>query len=409
MDDASTIPHPPLPAHVPPHLVRLWNFDAAPGAHADPYAANRPLHDGPEIFFSPLMATYRDPGAWVLTRTDHMREMFQDTETFSSRHIAGFSLLLGEDWPLLPLEKDPPDHGKYRMLLNPLFAPAKIAALEAGIRETAADLVGRALPNGGCDFEKAFGRPFPVTIFLRLMGLPLEHADRFVQWETGLLHGKSVDESRAAALAIKTYLMDVIAERRRAPIDDLVSVAVTSRIDGQLLSDEEILGVCYLLFVAGLDTIAATLGFTFKHLATHPQDQQLLRDEPDLIPNAVEELIRSHAVVTSPRYVTRDVDFHGAPMKAGDRVLLPMQLSGRDPREHEGPDRIDFRRQDIRHISFAAGPHRCVGSHLARREIRIALEEWLKRVPEFRIAPGEAAVTHATSVWGVDYLPLSWA
>src|SRR5690606_22847696 len=153
---------------------------------------------------------------------------------------------------------------------------------------------------------------------------------------------------------------------------------VGAQVDGKPLSDDEALGVCFLLYSAGLDTVTNMLGMMFKHLAEHPADQQALRDDPDLIPNAVEELLRAYPIIVSNRLVTREVEFHGVKMKPGDRVALGTMFAGRDEREFANPDAIDFRREKVNHITFAAGPHRCVGSHLARRELRIALEEWLR-------------------------------
>jgi cytochrome P450 len=402
------LPETDIPAHVPPELVRRWALASAPGVDRDPYAANKPLHNGPDVFYTPLMQSPSDSGSWVVTRAELIREVFQDPETFISKANSGMSLLVGGGWDLIPLEKDPPDHAKFRALLNPRFAPARISAMEVNIRQRAINLIEAFAHKGECEFVEGFGRPFPVTIFLELMGLPLDLKPQFLAWEDVILHAPTFEGRAVAARAIKAYLLEMMEARRRAPTDDLVSFAVGAEIEGRKLTNDEVLGICFLLFVAGLDTVASTLGFVFKHLGENPEDQRLLRREPELIPNAVEELIRAHAVVNSPRHVGRDVNFHGAPMKKGDRVVLAMTVASRDEREFDRPDQVDFRRDDIRHTSFAAGPHRCLGSHLARREIRIALEEWLARVPQFRVKAGEAPVTHGTTVFGVDRMMLAW-
>jgi cytochrome P450 len=344
----------------------------------------------------------------VVTRHDLIREVFQDAETFSSKHNADFSLLIGEDWPLLPLEADPPEHASWRILLNPIFAPVRMKALETQIEALAVELIEGLKDKGGCEFVSEFGEIFPVQIFLRMFGLPLDHTAEFVSWETDLIHSLTLEGRQRGASAIVDYLRKVIVERRDNPTDDLISYIVAAQVDGRALTDDEALGVCFLLYSAGLDTVANMLGMMFKHLAEHPADQQALRDEPDLIPNAIEEMLRAFPIVVSGRLVTRDVDFHGVQMKPGDVVTLPTMLAGRDEREFENPDRIDFRREKLTHITFAAGPHRCVGSHLARRELRIALEEWLRRIPPFRIAENDQAVTHSIGVFGVNRLPLSW-
>jgi len=390
--------------------VRNWNLAADPLAAQCPYQAAAKLHEGPDIFFNVTDEAHlgRAGGSWVVTRYELQREVLQDAVTFSSHGISGFSGLLGEDWPLVPLELDPPEHMKFRMLLNPLFAPAKINALEPSVRQAAADLIEKVRSEGGCEFMEAFGRPFPVGVFMRLMGLPLEEMPTFLQWEDGLLHGRDPAQRISAARSIKDYLLTLIAKRRARPTDDLVSFAVTSQIDGQPLSDEAVLGICYLFFVGGLDTVAATLGFTFRALAQQPELQRQLRADPDLIPDAVEEMVRAHGVVTTSRYVTRDIEFHGVQLRRGDRVSVPFGLASRDPSEYPEPNKIDFARGNTRNISFSAGPHRCIGSHLARREFKIALEEWMVRVPEFRLAPDEEPRVHATGVWGVDRLCLVW-
>jgi len=396
-----------VPAHVPPELVRDFKFETLPGGDVDSVqAAADAVRGGPDIFYG--LSTRRGEGAWVIARHELIREVYQDAELFSSRHNADFARLIGEEWPLLPLEADPPAHAAWRILLNPIFAPARMRAMEADIETLAVDLVDGIVAKGEAEFVADFGEVFPVRIFLRMFGLPLEHTDHFVAWEGDLLHSLTIEGRQHAARAIVDYLRKVIAERRAQPTDDLLSYIATTEIEGRKLTADEALGVAFLLYSAGLDTVANMLGFMFKHLAEHPKDQQMLRDEPALIPDAIEELMRAYPIVISGREVTRDVEFHGVRMKAGDVVSLPTMLAGRDEREFSNPDVIDFRREKVSHITFAAGPHRCVGSHLARRELRIALEEWLKRVPPFRIKPGERAITHGIGVFGVERLPLVW-
>jgi cytochrome P450 len=343
-----------------------------------------------------------------MTRHELIREVYQDAELFSSHHNADFARLIGEDWPLLPLEADPPNHAAWRILLNPIFAPARMRALEDDIEALARKLVDGILAKGETEFMADFGEVFPVQIFLKLFGLPLEHTEQFLKWENLLLHSRTIEGRQEGARAIVAYLRKVIAERRVDPVDDLLSYVATTEIEGRKLTPDEALGVAFLLYSAGLDTVANMLGFMFKHFAEHPQDQQKLRDDPALIPDALEELMRAYPIVVSGREVTRDVEFHGVKMRKGDVVSLATMLAGRDEREFPNPDVVDFGREKVSHITFAAGPHRCVGSHLARRELRIAVEEWLKRVPPFRIKPSERAVTHGVGVFGVEKLPLIW-
>ena len=396
----------PIPPHVPADLVRYWEAARAPGGDRDPFGAVMPLRDGPPIFYSPF-AHKGEPG-WVVARHDLIREVFQDATTFSSAGSSGVDKLLNEDLALIPLEKDQPEHEKFRLLLNPLFSPRHIAAIEDGVRATARQLISGIRDAGECDFSARFGAPFPVTVFLRLMGLPHDHMAGFLAWGRGLLHPVSPENRVNSARAIRDYLQEKIAGERGVRGEGFMNHVANARIEGEFLSDQDALGVCYLLFVAGLDTVASTLGFIFKHLAEHPKDRKLLCDDPDLIADAIEEFLRAYAVTTSHRRVTRDITFHGVQMRRGESVTLPTMLAGRDAAEFPDPDVIDFRRQNLRHITFAAGPHRCIGSHLARREIRIAIEEWLAVISDFSLAPEKTPITYSSSVFGIHNLPLVW-
>lgn len=399
-----------VPAHVAAdRVVPEFSFATAAGGDRDPFLAISTLHCGPDIVYAPHGRG--NLASWILTRSELIREVLQDPQTFSSKNNSAVTAVMGESWDLIPLEKDPPEHGHYRTLMNPLFSPSRIDALDADVRRTAVELIETFKASGECNFIADFGTPFPVTVILRLMDLPLEMSAQFLDWEYALLRGKDLgaDRAKAAGLAIRDYLLGVIEERRRAPGDDLISVAVAGSIEGRPLNEEEILGIAFMLFLGGLDTVAATLGFVFKHLAEDLENQRLLRAEPALIPNAIEELLRAYPVVNCNRFVTRDIDFHGVRMRKGDNVSCPTMLAGRDEREFPEPHRIDFRRPSPRHITFSAGPHRCIGSHLARRELKIAIEEWLTRLPEFRLKPGIVPPTHSSGVCGVDFLPIQWA
>ncbi|MGE0387128.1 MAG: cytochrome P450 [Gammaproteobacteria bacterium] len=395
-----------IPDHVPAHLVRDIQLETLPGVGEDPHRAIAWLYHGPEIFYAPHGR--QGGGTWMLTRAALIREVYQDAERFSSHHNADFSRLLGEDWPLIPLEIDPPNHTHWRQLLNPLFGPNRMATMEKVVRDLAVELIEKIRGRGGCEFTQDFGRPFPVTIFMQLMGLPLEETATFLAWEDGLLHSADMAVRARAAREIKDYLVRFMAERRRDPKDDITSFVMTTRFDGRPITDEEALGICYLFFVAGLDTVAASLGFIFRELAGDQALQARLRREPDTQRNAIEEIMRTHSIIVSGRTVTRDMDFHGVFFKKGDVVSLITALAGLDDREFPDPYRLDVDRQDVRHTAFSVGPHRCIGSHLARRELKIALEEWLTRVPAFRIAEGATITTHALGVWGVHNLPLVW-
>jgi cytochrome P450 len=395
------------PAHVPSHLLidleplRRHTFDA------DPFT-NLELRELPELFYVvDEMDVRGQPGHWVATTDALIREILRDAERFSSHGIAGFSRLLGQEWPLIPLEIDPPLQTEFRRVMAPILAPKRVKTLEDDIRTLAVQLVDKVKDDGECDFTRAFGTPLPVVIFMRLMGMPLDQLDTFLAWENDLLHSGDPAKRVAAARSIYDFLVDLIEQRRAEPQDDLVSVAVAMEIDGQSLTQDQIMGICYLFFVGGLDTVAATLGYIFRYLATCDDDRKRLAEDFSLIPDAIEELMRRHAVVTTRRLVTRDMEFHGAPLKAGDYIECDLSLSGTDPEAFADPLGVDITRRPNPHLSFGGGPHRCFGSNLARAEMRIGIEEWLKQIPDFHVKPGAELRSHM-GVKGLDALPIVW-
>jgi len=403
----ATVAGPKIPDHVPPELVQvvdLYNPDAGEGC---PYARLAKLASGPRVLFNP--PNFIQPaGAWMLTRAEDIRYVLQHPETFSSDGIAGFSRMLGESWPLIPLELDPPEHPKFRAILNGIFSPKVMASMEEGVRARAAALIDAVARDGECDFVEAFGRPFPVSIFMQLMGLPDEDMALLNGFEHDLLHSRDMDHRVRGAQGFYGYLKDLIRERRARPRDDLATFVVKSEVDGKPLNDEQVMGIYYLLVVAGLDTVAASLGLHFRHLAMTPEHQSRLRSEPSLIPSAVEELLRRYGIVATSRFVTHETEVAGVKMKVGDRLSLLTYLASLDPEEFPDPLAVDLDRSPNRHVAFAYGPHRCIGSHLARRELIIAQEEWFKRIPPFRIKDGVDVPVEPGGLLGVSSLPLIW-
>ncbi len=401
----------PIPDHVPPFMVGDFSLFTSPGMaptpNGDPQAAVAHLHDGPPIFYSPFN-TRDGRGTWVITRARDQRRILQDAETFSS-HRSIFASALGENWPMIPLELDPPRHGVFRSLLNPLLSPKRVMALEGAVRERAIILVDRIAASGtSCDVMNDFAFPFAVNIFLRFLGLSDERLEEFVGWANDLLHGDDAQRP-AAARTIVAFMDDLAAQRRRAPADDFMTFVVQAEVEGRPLTEQEVRGVGVLLFIAGLDTVAAAIGFDLAYLARNPADQQLLRAEPDRILLAAEELLRAYPTVQMIRVATKDVDFDGVPIRKGDYISCATMIANRDPAEFENPNTIDLGREDNRHTAFAYGPHRCLGSHLARREIVVGLEEWLARIPSFRIKEGTAPITYGGHVFGIENLILDWS
>jgi cytochrome P450 len=352
---------------------------------------------------------YDGRGTWVATRADVIREIMQDSETFSNdRNRPDYGETNPDRvLPLLPLFMDPPEHGKYRALLAPVFSPKSIDSVEQSLTGLSKELIDAFADKGECDFMEAYARPFPVIVFMRMMGLPMEDRDQFVAWEHQIFQGESHQERRAATRAVAAYLRELIEAKRRKPGDDIVSSLVRAEVDGKPIAADKVEGVCMLLYMAGLDTVAAGLGHTIRYLAEKPALQARLRADPSLIPDVIEEALRWHTWIATSRLCVKDVDFHGVRMKPGDWVEVILYGASHDPAELEKPDEFVLPREPNRHFAFGAGVHRCAGSHLARRELRIGVRMLMDRLGEFRIKPG-AQLRYDGGLVCLGALPLEW-
>ncbi|MCV7281343.1 cytochrome P450 [Mycolicibacterium flavescens] len=360
----------------------------------------------------PVFRNTEADGYWMFTDYAAILEGLQHPEWWSSSVIVPTDPNPPYQW--IPVMVDPPQHAKWRQVLAEYFSPGRVKGLRDEHRRLAADLVERIAAEGSCDFVKQVARVFPSHIFLNIMGMPVERLDEFLEWEDKMLHQTGVgDEVMAIRLEgmqqVVAYFQTLIDQRRaeRDPeAQDIVSAAIGWTIDGEPVSDGDLLNCLLLLFMAGLDTVASQLSYAMLHLATHPQDRARLVAEPDIIPHAVEELLRAYPIVQTARKATQDMDFHGCPVKAGDMASFPLAAAGRDEQMFDDARRVDLDRGVTRHISFGAGPHRCLGSHLARQEMAVMLEEWHRRIPEYRVT--EEPVEHAGQVFGLDSLQLRW-
>ena len=396
---------PTVPDHVPPELVWDHSLDQFNMELGDPFLAGSRLHEGPDIIWS-TEASHGKPG-WVITRHDLIEEAFVDFKHFSSQRGANIDAVMGPAIRMIPTEVDPPEHHAYRQILTPFFTPGAVAGLEAKVRETCEQIIAKFAAKGGCEFIADFARIYPNSIFLSLIGMPVEMLPQFLAWEDKLMHGEDAAAKLQAGAAIFGYLKGFIDEQKRAPRTELIKAITTATINGRSITDEEMLGTCFLLYAAGLDTVYSTLGWIIRHLATDQPLQQRLRDNPQDIPKAVDELTRAFGVASSSRTVTSDFTFHGVEMRKGDVVLMPTYLASRDPRTYENPNVIDIDRK-ARHLTFATGPHACLGIHLAKRELRVAINAFLSRFRNIRIPAGEHYEYHTGGVLGVDRLPLEW-
>jgi len=406
-DPAEDVVSHTIPGHVPPDLVRHYRYGEEATFADDPQRAAAALHDGPRVIYVPD-PNWDGRSGWLVHRYDDVRTVLQNGEVFSSKQVANFQGFIGETWDMIPLELDGERHQKYRMLLNPLFAPGKVNAMEAGVRELAVSLIEAFQARGHCEFMEEFARPYPISIFLKLMDLPLEMRSTFLAWEYQVLHAKDMEVRRDGVKKIIAYLREAIEARRANLGDDLISFAIKARIDGEPIPEDDIMGIVFMLYIGGLDTVVATLGFMFKYLATHPEKRRELIDNPALLPDAIDEMLRYFASVNSSRLITQDVELAGVRMRKGERIYMVQIAANRDPEEFDDPNTVDFHRQGNRHLTFSAGPHRCIGSHLARRELIIAIEEMLKRVPPFRLADGADASINPNGLYCVNQLRLVW-
>jgi cytochrome P450 len=399
-----------------------WTYADDPELIAAPWETWDRLREESRAFVATEAA--KDWDVWTLMRYADVHDALRTPELFSSRSVLhvyqGPKLIDPAEAAavrgMIPEELDPPEHTKYRQLLTPLFAPQVIETLEPMIRSWCGELIRGFVARGHCDLNREFARQYPTMIFLRLMGLPKGGVGNFLDTvndrireaaQMGLSETQSM--SGAYVMAMVDYMNAVLDERRAERQDDIVSYLLDIEIDGRPLDDGELQQICTLLYAAGLDTVAGELGYMFLHLATHPEHRRLVIERPDRIPAFVEETLRTYSIVTTNRIVTRDVEFAGCPMKAGDRVLLSIPAADRDPLEFPDADHFDVDRVSNRHLAFAAGPHRCLGSHLARLELQIAVEEWHRRIPEYAVADAADVTFHIGGVAGVDNLPLVWS
>ncbi|MEZ5749304.1 MAG: cytochrome P450 [Caenibius sp.] len=399
-------PEPVIPDHVPSSLVRPFPYVFGMTTAADPFGEwAAAVHDGPEIFYAPHAYPGATP-AWIVRRVEDLRKIYFDTETFSSKDFSPFAKLIGDTWTNLPVEIDPPNHAKYRAFINPLFTPSAMAKLEDRIRGYAVEYIEGFCERGECEFMADFAFEFPIKVFLELMDFPLSNTRQFLEWETGLLHSLDMATIAEATRNVVGFLRDEIEDRRRNPRGDIISYALGVEVDGRKLNEDELVGFAFNLFIGGLDTVSTNMGLQFLHLARNPQHQQLLKDDPRQIPHAIDEMMRAYAAVTTFRTCTKETEFNGVKMMPGDKVAMSTTLAGRDPQEFPEPGEVRFDRNP-RHVSFGFGPHMCVGIHLAKREMRIAIEEFVNRIPQFGLRPGHAVEYHLGMIQPVT-LPLVW-
>jgi cytochrome P450 len=346
-----------------------------------------------------------------LSRYEDVVWAFRHPEVFSSSPEA---VSIGQEQPLIPLQVDPPDHAKYRRFLDPEFSPKKMAALEGDARALVNGLIDTFVDRGSCDFHEEFATPLPSSIFLALMGLPQSDLATFLRWRDDTIRPDTDDLAEQQVIRdrvgheITAYFESALEDRAANPDDSLLSRIATGEVEGRPLTREEKLGICHLLLLGGLDTVTATLDCMVVHLARDEERRKALAADASLVAPAVEELLRYETPVTMViRVVKQDCEIGGVQVHEGDHAILLIGAGNCDPDEFDAAEVADFAREANRHLAFGGGPHRCLGSHLARLELRVAIEELHRRIPDYRIPP-DAEVTLSSAIRQAASLPLVW-
>lgn len=366
----------------------------------------------------PIPHTNRRKSSWMPLRYDDVTAIAHDVEHFSSLKIGVIPAEEDEDpnanfdgpnlqYGLPPISSDPPLHTWTRRLLLPWFSHRRVDAYVPLTRELCRTLLDDFADGGRADAAADYAQQIPVRVIARILGVSPDLSDTFTGWVRDVLEFADDTERRQrGAEGLLNYFLSQLDERRQNPGQDLISELLTTEVEGKPVDDGIVLGMAALVLIAGVDTTWSAIGSSLWHLATHPADRKRFEAEPELRPTAIEELLRAYSPVTMAREVTEDVVYGGCPMKAGDKVLMNFPAANRDPEVFDHPEVVQLDRVHNRHVAFGSGIHRCAGSNLARMELRVAIEEWLARIPDFSLAPGEEITWAGGQVRGPRVLPV---
>ncbi len=393
-----------VPNHVPASLVRDFDIYDFEGAFLDIHEAwHRMANREPDVFFTP-----RNGGFWVVTRPDLLEAIWPDGERFSSAKGISVPPPVAGSPAMLPIESDDPVHKALRRPLEAALSPKEVRLLSETARELCISLIDELQPKGGCDFVADFSLKMPMELFLRLVDLPSRDREWLVGLASGILKTGDEEKRKKILADMFGYLNEWIVKRSATPGNDLMSKIVTMDLNGRALTHDEKLGYLATTMFGGLDTVGGAMGFITKHLAEHPEHRAYLRANPNAIPAAVEEFLRRYSMPTISRTLTEDMMLGDVSAKAGDRVMISTIAHGVSDKRWGNAMEVDLQRFPQNHLAFGRGTHRCPGANLARAEIRIFIEEWLARIPEFRIAPGSKVSYAPGNVPGLKNLPLVW-
>ena len=397
------------PPHVPDELVVDYNYLAPIPEGEDNYDILKRLQQqGHDVLWTP-----HNGGHWILTRAEDIKWVQENYGIFSHEV---FTIPKGSVPVIMPpLTVDPPLHARYRAVINPFMTPGRVKTLGEKARDIAIEMIEAVKSKGRCEFKRDFASILPVVIFLGIVDLPLDRREEFVAMAKKQFEATSQAQRDEALKPVVAFLVQVLDERYRNPGDDLYTAVAKWRDNPRFQGEAEVLGMALVLFFGGLDTVASMLTFIARELANHPEQRRRLIEEPEIVPKAVEEYLRRFGLSNTGRLILEDVERKGAPMKKDEMVMVPIGCSSIDERLYPDPLKIDFDRPENfgdngypAHNTFGNGPHKCIGAPLARAEIEVFLEEFVGRMPEFRLDPDRRNVEHCGSVPGFDELYLRW-
>jgi cytochrome P450 len=377
--------------------------------HTDPLWTENPFPIWDDLRQKcPVAHSERYLGVYLPTTYEAVRAIAYDTDHFSSRRVMVRNARPEPPISSPPITSDPPDHKPAKLLLLPHFTLAAVEKLESKTRKVCNELIERFIADKRCDAAAQYSRHIPVRVIALMLGIPEKDSDYFIKWIREILEIGITDNTTLmiAVRDMSQYFADQIELRKKHPTDDLITTLMQARHDGKPLSAEHVIGTLRLLLIAGIDTTWSAIGASLWHLAKTPPDRERLVAEPELMPTAIEELLRAYAPVTMAREVMKETSVCGFAVKPGNMVLLSFPAANRDPAMFPEADKVVIDRQNNRHAAFGLGIHRCVGSNLARMEVRVAVEEWLKRIPEFRLDPSSPVTWSEGTVRGPRQLPI---
>lgn len=395
-----------VPPHVPAERVRPFPWYGWKDETGDPALRVSKELEHLKIFYAP--SGERNPyGAWVLTRYEDMQKVLTDTTHFTSNHIAGWNNLVGLDELLIPIELDPPTLQRYRAFMAPFFARSQLQAMQPLMRDGARRAIQAIAKKSPLDVAP-LGYKMTSGAWCALMGIDYDEVDPYIEHLWGMLHQYDFGVRFATAQRLLNAARKIYEANRGTPRPGMFNAFVNGLIDGRRPTDSECTGFILFQLMAGLDTMGTTAVWALRHLADCPDDQGRLRDDPSLISGFIEEVFRRYAILATNRFVTKDYVIDGVTLKPGDNVLLPAAMACMDATHFSCPAVFRIGRKE-RHLAFGAGAHFCIGAPMARAQLPIFLEEWLRLIPTFRRQAGEPLSAHTGDLTGLDSLPLEWS